>query len=184
MEISLTLPGVPRPKKNSQQIVKTRTGRMMVIPSEEYLAWFKDQMSRKRVILHQLRSAPLPLSCAVEVQALIYTDGANRAHVGDLLGYEQAIGDLIQSEKWSKPVPGKPSRQLRKGLGIITDDKMIDSWDGSRRLIDKTNPRIELTIRTLGEFNSDLFWLPETRDTLCAACGGAGCPACWPDEEE
>lgn len=187
MEISLTLPGVPRTKKTSQQIVRTRSGRMVVLPSAEYLAWFKEQMTRRNVITHQLRSITLPLRCAVAVQATIYTDGGNRSHVGDLAGYLQAIGDLLQADKWSKPARGKPSRQLRKGLGIILDDNLIDSWDGSRRLIDAAHPRCDLTIQTLSEFTPGLFSEPEGNSVqaqLCEACQGAGCMLCVGEEED
>ena len=39
----------------------------------------------------------------------------------------------------------------RQGLGIITDDRLIAHWDGTRLYVDANNPRIELDIMEFKE---------------------------------
>jgi len=60
----------------------------------------------------------------VHVKALFYRD----ADRGDLCGYQQAGGDALEA------------------AGVVSNDKIIDSWDGSRRLIDRQNPRVEIEV--------------------------------------
>jgi hypothetical protein len=45
--------------------------------------------------------------------------------------------------KWPAP------RLKRRGLGVIKDDRLIQSWDGSRLDLDRNNPRVELVIQKL-----------------------------------
>lgn len=78
-----------------------------------------------------LRNVPRPVAAAlaapVSVCALIYRD----ADRGDLTGYLQAIGDALER------------------AGVVTNDKLIHSWDGSRKLIDRARPRVEIEIGPL-----------------------------------
>lgn len=39
--------------------------------------------------------------------------------------------------------------QARDGLGIIGDDSQIEHWDGTRLLVDRARPRIEVEVETL-----------------------------------
>ena len=48
--------------------------------------------------------------------------------IGDLHAYEQALADAMESS------------------GLIDNDKQIASWDGSRRYLDRKNPRVEFEI--------------------------------------
>lgn len=64
----------------------------------------------------------------------------DRAHWPDLTGLTQATGDILQK------------------AGLIEDDKYIALWDGTRIAgLDKSNPRAEITIRILPEWESELF---------------------------
>lgn len=45
------------------------------------------------------------------------------------------------------PVP----KRVRRGLGLIEDDKQIIHWDGTRLRLDKLRPRVEIEIRMLDE---------------------------------
>jgi hypothetical protein len=65
-----------------------------------------------------------PISRPVELRALVYRD----ADRGDLVGYLQAISDLLQAG------------------GVIQDDRLIYSYDGSRLLLDRQRPRVELVL--------------------------------------
>jgi hypothetical protein len=70
-----------------------------------------------------------PIDSPVNCRALIYRDALR----GDAVGFYQAIGDLLQL------------------AGVVTDDKYIVSWDGSRLLKDPVRPRVELELTRLGE---------------------------------
>lgn len=161
----ITLAGSPpRTKKNSPQIIRFgKTARPVLVPSEAYLAWFRDVLTLKTSIHSQLDC--LPIAEPVSIAAAIYRD----AERGDWTGYVDAIADAIQTDVWqcqadkckaktiSLRVPvacpqcGERLRikHTRKGLAIILDDSQIVHWDGTRLLTDPTRPRVELTITTI-----------------------------------
>jgi len=102
-----------------------------VLPSEQYELWEKSALAQAFGIRAGLERAgvALPIASLVNVRALIYRE----ADVGDVAGYIQAVGDMLQA------------------AGILKNDKQIESWDGSRRLKDATNPRVEIFITVLVE---------------------------------
>jgi hypothetical protein len=55
---------------------------------------------------------------------LFYRD----AERGDAVGYYQGLADLLEKR------------------GVVANDRLIMSWDGSRLLKDSANPRVELTL--------------------------------------
>lgn len=132
--------GAPRSKKNSPRVVNIgpmcskcgkRGGFPKVLPSLAYEEWEKAALAECVGIKAMLRAAgvELPISAPIGVEALIYRD----RNVGDLSNFLEAVGDMMQE------------------AGIITDDKIIEDWDGSRRLIDRSNPRVEIYITILDE---------------------------------
>jgi Holliday junction resolvase RusA-like endonuclease len=124
--IRFTITGPPRTKKNHSRVV--RAGRFTkVLPSLAHEAWFALASSQAPTILRRIQGTPI--TGPVQVTARFYRD-ANR---GDLNGYQQALGDWLEA------------------VCIIEDDKWIESWDGSRKLVDKQNPRIEVEITELRE---------------------------------
>lgn len=136
---TFTIDGAPRTKKTSNRVV--RCGAFTkVLPSEAHALWFKQAMSQAPVIRNRLRSfgLELPVTRPVSVAALIYRERA----AGDLCGYLQALGDFIQAPR------NLPSgKKGRDGAGIIADDALVVSWDGSRLLKDAEFPRIEVSLR-------------------------------------
>src|ERR1017187_7823878 len=68
-----------------------------------------------------------PLTIGVNVCALIYRARA----VGDLDNYLHAVGDALQK------------------AGVLANDKQIEGWDHSRKLIDRECPRVEIEITPL-----------------------------------
>lgn len=136
--------GPPRTKKNSGRIVTIPNkgarrcalchhvqGFPKLLPSEQYATWEKNALEQCLVIKTRLRQqgVALPIAGLVSIKALIYRAQAS----GDLCGYLQAIGDMLQSAE------------------IIQDDVQIDCWDGSRRLKDAALPRVEIWITVLEE---------------------------------
>ena len=61
-----------------------------------------------------------PYNCA----ALFYRDRDS----GDAVGYQQGLADAL--EKWN----------------ILSNDKYLVSWDGTRLLLDRAKPRVEVTL--------------------------------------
>lgn len=135
--VEFALLGPPRTKKTSDRL-DLRGDRPKKLPSKPHEKWFDNAMSQLPPITTRLlRQVQLPLQGRYWITAYFYLENAIE---GDLLGYEQALADWLQMPT-----------QARNGAGIITDDRFIDSWDGSRRLLDRANPRIEVTIRVLKE---------------------------------
>jgi hypothetical protein len=157
--ISLTLPGSPRTKKTSNRILRFGRNKehVRVAPSEAYEEWLAAVLKFGPAIHHQLSQSgvSLPLRGALEVSAIFYRD---RASASDLTGLMQAVGDALQAPMYTCQRCRKRSywreccgalKLTRKGLGIILDDAQIESWDGTRRELDRDNPRIEVQIALL-----------------------------------
>ena len=142
--------GTSCPKCRTAVFVSIEEAARKVLPSDTYeqfaleCMWFRGS-------LRQAIKFPLPITGPVAVKATFYRAG----DYGDLLGYEQALADVLQAETWSKPKPGQVPKKLRDGLGLIVDDKQIRSWDGSR--LEIGNPRIEIEIAILGESQERLL---------------------------
>lgn len=126
----LTIIGAPRTKKNSSRRIK-RGKRVFTVPSEAAVEWQSEAISQ---LVQQYRKRPI--AGPVSVKALIYRE----TDVGDLVGYQQAIGDALQGGHGKSKIPC-----------VLVDDKQIGSWDGSRRLIDRANPRVEIEIEPMTE---------------------------------
>lgn len=108
-----------------------RGGFPKVLPSLAYEEWEAAALRECVGIKSKLRAAgvELPIVHPVGVEALIYRE----RNVGDLSNYLEAVADMLQA------------------AGIIQDDKQIEDWDGSRRLKDSANPRVEIFIEILSE---------------------------------
>lgn len=152
----MTIPGFvirgqARTKKNSPRVITIPTkgarrchacghmpGFPKVLPSEAYETWEQSALRECLVIMPALRARgiELPITAPISVEALIYleprADGQMRMDVGDVSGFIDAIGDMLQA------------------CGIIANDRQIEHWDGTRRLLDRDNPRVEIYIETLG----------------------------------
>lgn len=130
--ISMVLLGAPRTKKNHGRRIwrkdrRTGQSRPYHIPSAAHELWHDKASIQARLQAAAARWG----KCAerVTVRALVY----RQADVGDMNGYQQAIGDMLQH------------------AGILVDDKLIRDWDGSRLLKDAERPRIEIEIRIVDD---------------------------------
>ena len=68
-----------------------------------------------------------PIDTPVSVAAVFFRDRS----VGDLVSYMQALADALEK------------------ASVITNDRLIVSWDGSRLAKDAQRPRVELVIVSL-----------------------------------
>lgn len=137
MRLRLVIWGAPRTKKTSNQGVRTGhkcpkcrlgTGPIRVFPSAAWRNWVQKAVVTVRTSDgdRDLRTLPpgslpdRPYNCA----AVFYRD----ADRGDMIGFAQGLADFLEQRN------------------IISNDKWIRSWDGSRLDIDRARPRVELTI--------------------------------------
>jgi Holliday junction resolvase RusA-like endonuclease len=123
--LKLVILGAPVTKKTSQQIIRNKAGRSFIIPAARTRSW---QKSAAIKILEQTRYVfTVPVNC----RAMIY----RVRQVGDAVNYYQAIADALEE------------------AGVVVNDRLIVSWDGSRMLHDKFNPRVEIELRpAFGDF--------------------------------
>ena len=116
------IPIEPRSKKNSQQIcINPRTKRPFVKQNEKYVQFEKD------CGFFLKHKPPAPIDYPVNVKCIFYRSTRIRC---DLVNLQEAILDVLTR------------------YGIIQDDNfnIVATMDGSTVLIDKDNPRIEITI--------------------------------------
>jgi hypothetical protein len=134
----LVITGAPRTKKNhGRRVYSFVQKRTFNVPSESQEKWAA--RAAVELALQWARGVGTnALEGPVEVTALIYRDKLQ----GDLVGYLQAVGDVLEQAPKSRKSRRPPAK-----AGIIENDRQIVSWDGSRLLRDAANPRIELWIR-------------------------------------
>lgn len=121
--IHLTLYGDPHTKKNSAQILRTRSGAPFVAPSKAYGDYETD-------CLRQIKKPRSPISARVNVRCVYYMKTARRVDLANLI---EATCDILVK------------------AGVLEDDnsKIVAAHDGSRVEYDKENPRAEITITAL-----------------------------------
>ena len=105
-----------------------RTGASFPMPSDASARWTLEAvMQLTRQIRAARGRAVATFACGVNVRALVY----RQRDVGDLDNYLTCIGDALQK------------------AGVLANDKQIEGWDGSRKLIDRARPRVELHLTPL-----------------------------------
>ena len=117
-ELKISIPGNPVTKKNHQRILKTRDGRSFVAPSSQYKA-YEEQCGW--FIPKEGISAPVNVKC------LYFMENLRRV---DLVNLLEATCDIL----------------VKYGCLKDDDSKIVASHDGSRVLLDRKNPRVEITI--------------------------------------
>lgn len=123
LPIQIILYGAPRTKKNSQQILKTRSGRPFVAPSKSFSAY-------QEKCLWQIKAPRNPVSEAVNVKCVYYMPTRRRV---DLVNLLEATCDILVK------------------AGVLKDDcaAIVAAHDGSRVKLDKENPRVEIKIEKM-----------------------------------
>ncbi len=136
--ISFVLPVTPRTKKNSREHIKKRakTGNMITVPlpSKQYRAMEAGIVSWVAPRCMRFQDFPWP----VQMRALLLDQPLNCAaifyrekNIGDAVGYYQGLADALEA------------------AGIVSDDKWITQWDGSRLAKDAERSRIEVTLTAI-----------------------------------
>ena len=122
MNHTIVLKGPPRTKKTSNRVFNGR-----VHPSLAFEAWNNLVQPQLAMARSKADSGTFPITGPVNCRALFF----RHADVGDATGFYQALADALQEG------------------GIVTNDRLIKSWDGSMMLKDRDNPRIIVTIEEI-----------------------------------
>ncbi len=123
LPFSTVIPGAPRTKKNHGKRIK-RGNRIYNVPSDAYTAWNELAVVSLMRDIASLSGPRRPIAVPVNCRALFFRE----ALTGDAVGYYQALADTLEN------------------AGIVEDDKLIVSWDGTRILKDAACPRIIVTL--------------------------------------
>lgn len=115
--------GPPATKKNSSRILRSKRGRPFVAPSAAFKRWERYAVLQLRTQAHATESITTP----VNLRALIY----RKRNVGDLDNYIAAVCDALQT------------------AGVVVNDKLVQGHDGSRLLLDRARPRVEIELTPL-----------------------------------
>jgi Holliday junction resolvase RusA-like endonuclease len=117
--MKFTLYGHPATKKNSSIITGHR-----LLPSKAYRTYAKK--CKQQIKAMKLDTcAELYGNCTLECTAIFYCKDHRKR---DLVNLMQALADILEEN------------------GIIEDDALIVSWDGTRMYVDKKNPRVEVEL--------------------------------------
>ena len=120
--LKMTLYGTPVTKKNSGQIwFNKQTGKPFIAPSKAYKAYEKDCGRQITGDKKQHIDVPVNLKC------VYYMPNRRKVDLCNLLG---ATCDILVK------------------FGVLADDNsaIVRGHDGSRVLVDKDTPRVEITI--------------------------------------
>lgn len=121
LPVTFELAGIPRTKKNSRRWFRQGKKRFLV-PSAAYERWEERCIYQLNRVWHLN-----PISVPVKIKALVYRD----RNVGDLDNFIVAVGDMLQKAR------------------VLASDRLVKAWDGSRLLVDRAAPRVELTIERM-----------------------------------
>ena len=124
--MKITIPVVPRSKKNSQQIIiNPRTKRPMIIQSKLYANY-------ERECGKFLKEYKNSIDYSINLKIEFYVPDKRRR---DIANYIEAIQDILVKYE------------------VLRDDNynIIYSLDGTRIHVDKDNPRVEIEITKLEE---------------------------------
>lgn len=127
----ITLHGDPRTKKNHGRIVVPKNGSPFLLPSKQYKLYEGE-------VKDQITGLENPIDYPVEIRCLYYMRTRRRVDLTNLL---EATDDILVNS------------------GVLEDDncRIIQSHDGSRVYHDKDNPRVEITIKQLDDFDKSMM---------------------------
>lgn len=125
--MNFSILGDPRTKKNHTRIIRVR-GVPRIVQAESHDAWAQSAQLQLQAQWSAQRPRGmgdgLPDDNPKNLRALVYRDRA----VGDLGNYLAAICDVLER------------------AGVVANDRLIAGFDGSRLLVDRANPRVEITL--------------------------------------
>ena len=130
-QYKFTIYGNPITKKNSSQIVQNRaTGRWFITPSAQYKKYCKECIKQ---ISYMPNRPKEPIDYPVMITYLFFKDSRRLC---DDLNHSAALDDILVQ------------------AGVLADDNrdIVVGHDGSRVFWDKENPRVEITITEVNDW--------------------------------
>jgi Holliday junction resolvase RusA-like endonuclease len=125
--VKLVIEGAPRTKKNGLRRIK-RGRRIFTVPSAAHEAWeaiaIPQLVMQWRAECRRQGTSAVPMALPVIMAAYVYRD----RDVGDLLNFLAAVSDVLER------------------AGVVADDRLIVSVDGSRLMLDRARPRVEVEL--------------------------------------
>lgn len=122
--------GKPYTKKNHQRIIRVR-GIPRIAQAKTANAWEESAILQLKTQLRTIERFYQPASregdYGCNLRALVYRD----RNIGDLGNFLAAICDALER------------------AGIVANDRLIGGFDGSRLLIDRERPRVEIELTAL-----------------------------------
>jgi len=118
--------GAPRTKGNHPLAI-WKHKRLIIVPSKAYRAWLATALEQVPFI-RQASGLKGMIVVPVRVAAVFYRD----RNLGDLDNFEKGFGDFLQKAR------------------LLSTDRHIASWDGSRLDVDHARPRVAVEIEVLG----------------------------------
>jgi Holliday junction resolvase RusA-like endonuclease len=118
--------GAPRTKGNHPVAIH-KGKRLIILPSKAYRVWLKAALAQVPFIRQMNRLTGM-IIVPVRVTAVFYRD----RNTGDLDNFEKGFGDFLQKAR------------------LLSTDRHITSWDGSRLDVDHERPRVDVEIEVLG----------------------------------
>lgn len=128
--IKLTILGPPCVWKNSRRIVTKPFPKSL--PSKKAEAWMEAAIPQ---LERQWIYKPIPKLWQLNAKILSYLPTPRLNKEGDIHGWMADADNLY----------GGPGDAM-EAAGVLEDDVCIESHNGSRRLHDKKNPRVEITL--------------------------------------
>jgi Holliday junction resolvase RusA-like endonuclease len=121
--VKLVIEGSPRTKKNGLRRIK-RGRRVFTVPSAAHEAWEAIAVPQLQRGLQRYAYPDYDWNRRVNMSAQVFRD----RDVGDLLNFLAAVSDALER------------------AGVVADDKLIVSVDGSRLRLDRKRPRVEIEL--------------------------------------
>jgi len=119
--------GAPRTKKNHQRIIRVK-GRPVIAQAHTADAWEQTAILQLRAQRPKGMGGGMPTFMTdVNARVLVYRDRA----VGDLGNYLAAVCDALERAQ------------------VVENDRLIGGFDGSRLLVDRARPRVEIDLTPL-----------------------------------
>ena len=119
----------PVTKKNSSRIVRSKTGRLFLLPSTQYQAFEKEVLPT----LNRVKNKFGVINYPVNIECVFYMATKHKVDLANLLN---AVDDAMVTS------------------GLLADDNrdIVAGHDNSRVFYDKDNPRIEVEITKLENY--------------------------------
>jgi len=124
--VEFTIIGNPFPKKNSQNIVKGKNGKPVIVQNDRWKRY-------ERACKQFMPEMEEPITEPINVRYLFFRDSYRRVDASNLI---EGADDLLVK------------------YGVIADDNftIVKGHDGTRVYVDKDNPRTLVRIEAVDEF--------------------------------